>query len=124
MKIKQATAALKATDGNMERAADWLFSHADDMASAVALVMGGGDDATAGAAGGGQDFNDGEGKYELVGFISHVGKNTGSGHYVAHIKKGGRWAIFDDQKVATSEKPPKELGYLYLYRRQDVMDQA
>lgn len=34
-----------------------------------------------------------------MGFISHVGKNTGCGHYVAHIRKDGRWAIFDDRKV-------------------------
>lgn len=25
--------------------------------------------------------------YELVGFVSHVGKNTFSGHYVCHVKK-------------------------------------
>lgn len=31
-------AALKATSGNLERAADWLFSHADDMDAAVAQV--------------------------------------------------------------------------------------
>ena len=29
----------------------------------------------------------------------------------------GRWAIFNDEKVAASEKPPRELGYLYLFRR-------
>lgn len=28
-----------------------------------------------------------------------MGKNTGCGHYVAHIRKEGRWAIFDDRKV-------------------------
>jgi uncharacterized UBP type Zn finger protein len=28
---EQAKAALMATDGNMERAAHWLFSHSDDM---------------------------------------------------------------------------------------------
>lgn len=38
-------------------------------------------------------------RYSLAGFISHVGKNTGCGHYVAHIRKDGRWAIFDDRKV-------------------------
>lgn len=30
-----------------------------------------------------------------------------------------RWVIFNDRKVALSEKPPKELGYLYLYKRVD-----
>ena len=59
-----------------------------------------------------------------MGFVSHVGKNLGSGHYVAHIKKGGQWAIFDDQKVAASEKPPLDLGYLYLYARADGMDEG
>ena len=34
-----------------------------------------------------------------MGLISHVGKNTGCGHYVAHIRKDGRWAIFDGRKV-------------------------
>ena len=45
--------------------------------------------------------------------MSHVGKNLGSGHYVVHIRKleGGRWVIFDDQKVAVSEQPPLDLGY-------------
>ena len=38
-------------------------------------------------------------RYSLVGFVSHVGKNTGCGHYVAHIRKDGRWVIFDDRKV-------------------------
>uniref|UniRef100_A0A672LW72 ubiquitinyl hydrolase 1 n=1 Tax=Sinocyclocheilus grahami TaxID=75366 RepID=A0A672LW72_SINGR len=27
------------------------------------------------------------------------------------------WVIFNDQKVCASEKPPKDLGYLYFYRR-------
>jgi ubiquitin carboxyl-terminal hydrolase 5/13 len=118
---EQAKAALTATDGNMERAADWLFSHADDLAGAVAEVLGGGEGGEGGKEGG-VECSDGEGVYKLVGFISHVGKNLGSGHYVAHIKKEGRWAIFDDQKVAASEKPPRDLGYLYVYRREDAMD--
>lgn len=31
-------------------------------------------------------FDDGPGKYTLVGFISHMGSNTACGHYVCHIK--------------------------------------
>lgn len=34
----QVTAALQACDGNVERAADWLFSHMDDLAAAVAAA--------------------------------------------------------------------------------------
>jgi len=39
------------------------------------------------------------GVYELVGFASHMGPNTDSGHYVCHIKKNGAWVIFNDEKV-------------------------
>lgn len=62
---------------------------------------------------------DGEGNYKLVGFISHMGANTACGHYVCHLLKGGQWVIFNDEKVAVSENPPKELGYLYLFQRED-----
>ena len=65
----------------------------------------------------GPDLDDGSAKYSLLGFISHQGRNTGCGHYVCHIKKDGRWVIFNDEKVAVSQKPPRELAYMYLYRR-------
>ena len=60
---------------------------------------------------------DGPGTYELVGFISHIGSNTASGHYVAHIKKAGQWVIHNDEKVAVSARAPTKLGYMYLFRR-------
>jgi len=52
--------------------------------------------------------------------ISHIGKNTGSGHYVAHIKHNGSWVIFNDEKVAVSENPPLQHAYLYLFQRKDT----
>lgn len=55
--------------------------------------------------------------YKLVAFVSHMGTSIMVGHYVVHILKEGRWVIFNDNKVALSENPPKELGYLYLYER-------
>ena len=55
--------------------------------------------------------------YQLVAFISHMGTSTMVGHYVCHILRDGHWVIYNDNKVALSEKPPKELGYLYLYQR-------
>ena len=58
-------------------------------------------------------------EYQLVGFISHMGTSTMRGHYVCHIKKDGRWVIFNDNKVAESVAPPKNLGYLYLYKREE-----
>jgi len=124
---RQAEAGLIACDGNSERAADWLFSRMDDLDTAVEAVYAAqaGDAAAAAAGGGGGagdgggsgDADDGEGKYELFGIISHLGKNTGSGHYVAHIKKEGKWAIFNDRKVGESKAPPLDVGYLYVYKR-------
>jgi ubiquitin carboxyl-terminal hydrolase 5/13 len=121
----QAAVALKATAGNVERAVDWLFSHADDMDAAIAAEKskqegpGGaqnGSVTSAPAAAG----RDGPGVYELVGFASHMGSNTACGHYVAHIKKEGRFVLFNDDKVAVSRQPPLDLGFIYLYRRQAV----
>lgn len=66
-----------------------------------------------------QALDDGNGIYELIGMISHIGKNTGSGHYVCHLKKGGKWAIFNDEKVALSESPPFQHAYLYIFQRSD-----
>lgn len=60
---------------------------------------------------------DGPGSYELFAIISHMGKNTTCGHYVCHIKKEGRWVIYNDEKVAVSEHPPTDLGYLYVFKR-------
>ena len=56
-------------------------------------------------------------EYVLVAFISHMGTSTMCGHYVCHIKKEGKWIIFNDNKVAESVAPPKDLAYLYLYKR-------
>lgn len=66
-------------------------------------------------------LDDGKGQYTLVGFISHMGSNTACGHYVAHIKKGNQWVIFNDEKVAISEHPPKDIGYAYLFKRNDLL---
>jgi len=56
-------------------------------------------------------------EYELFAFISHLGANTQCGHYVCHIKKDGRVGPLNDQKVALSEDPPFEFGYLYFFER-------
>ncbi|EDO49878.1 predicted protein, partial [Nematostella vectensis] len=103
----QAIKALKATDNNLERAADWIFSHAHEL-DAMDVDM---NEET------GPQYKDGSGRYRLVAFVSHMGTSTMCGHYVCHILKDGRWVIFNDRKVALSECPPRELGYLYLYQR-------
>ncbi|KAJ4442782.1 ubiquitin carboxyl-terminal hydrolase 5 [Periplaneta americana] len=105
----QSIRALKATDNNIERAADWIFSHQAELDSEES------DDTQ--AANAEPAFRDGSSKYQLIAFISHMGTSTMVGHYVCHILRDGHWVIYNDNKVALSENPPKELGYLYLYQR-------
>lgn len=101
---KQARKALTKTDDNLERAADWVFSHAAELDE---------EDASAVVS----DIPDGAGVYELCAFISHMGTSTACGHYVCHIKSGDDWLLYNDEKVAISEEPPKQMAYMYLYKR-------
>merc|ERR1712117_220729 len=107
----QAEMALRNTDNNVERAIEWIFSHPDGEEPAPA----GGDSGAQSTITG---VNDGDSSYQLAAFISHMGSSSHSGHYVCHIKdKDGKWVIYNDNKVALSVVPPRELGYLYLYKR-------
>jgi len=101
---EQATRALKATDNNLERASDWIFSHLDDPIESEKLPL---------------PQQSGKGIYQLHSIVSHIGSSTQSGHYVAHIFKDGHWVFFNDEKVATSDQPPFEMAYLYIYRQID-----
>uniref|UniRef100_A0A0N5APM4 Ubiquitin carboxyl-terminal hydrolase n=1 Tax=Syphacia muris TaxID=451379 RepID=A0A0N5APM4_9BILA len=64
-----------------------------------------------------RQYKDGNSKYQLIGFISHMGSSPHSGHYIAHLRKNDTWYIFNDEKVAISKNPPVSLAYIYLYRR-------
>lgn len=110
---RQAIRALKATNGNLERATDWIFSHADELDSDEM------DTAHTEQRKTSKEYRDGRGKYKLLAFISHMGSSAHVGHYVCHIKKNDQWVIFNDSKVALSQNPPKDLGYLYMYKRID-----
>ena len=122
----QAITGLKNTDLNLERAIDWLFSHPDAMDIDIPdpnplANAGAGNNTTTNTnqlQGGADDkVVDGGSKYKLMGFISHIGSNTQSGHYVCHILKEGQWVNFNDCSVTESHDPPKRLGYLYFYKR-------
>nr|CAH0100310.1 unnamed protein product [Daphnia galeata] len=115
----QCVKALKNTDNNVERAADWIFSHPDEINSDDCTPVVSASTVSAPSASE-PTFTDGPPVYELAAFISHMGTSTSVGHYVCHIKRDGRWVIFNDEKVAVSENPPFELGYLYLYRRSSM----
>jgi len=117
----QVRAAVKHCAGAADRAADWLFSHMDDLDGAIAALE---SSATSGASSEPKSktpLEDGVGKYSLVGLVSHIGKNTGSGHYVAHLKKDGKWVIFNDEKLALSQDPPIKHAYMYLFQRNDTV---
>ena len=133
---RQAAAALKACGGSLERAADWLFSRAggEGLAAAVAEVEAhAAAAAAAGAAGASAPSPPpppsslppldapGQSTYRLVAVVSHMGRSTACGHYVAHALRGnGTWALFNDDKVAASARVPTDLGFLYLFARADV----
>ena len=100
-----------------QRVGDWLFSHIDDLDGAVAAAMS--SRAPVPSQGGKKQLLDGRGRYRLVGFISHMGSNTSCGHYVCHLRRSadGPWIIYNDDKVAISEHPPRGLAYVYLFAR-------
>lgn len=130
-----ATLALRECNGDLERATDWLFSHPDAAASAApatAPAAGTGGAAAPPVAGAFEvPAMSTSGRFELSAIISHMGASTGTGHYVAHVRKDAegralgdapdpsrlQWLLFNDGKVALSKEPPFEAGYIYLYRR-------
>ena len=52
--------------------------------------------------------------YELFAFVTHMGKSTGSGHYIAHVLKAGKWLQFNDHKVSFVTQPIRAAAYAYL----------
>lgn len=110
----QAIKALKETSNNVERAVDYIFSHAGELDSEEPMDISASPSQPATPL---ETYRDGTGNYKLVAFISHMGTSASVGHYVCHILKDNRWVLFNDEKVALSENPPKGLGYLYLYER-------
>uniref|UniRef100_F1KUG9 Ubiquitin carboxyl-terminal hydrolase n=1 Tax=Ascaris suum TaxID=6253 RepID=F1KUG9_ASCSU len=103
----QARYALKQTSNNVNAAAEWLFANLDKVPP----------EETTSVAEATHNFRDGSAKYALVGFISHMGTSPYCGHYVVHLKKGDKWYLFNDEKVAESQNPPSALAYIYLYKR-------
>ncbi|KAL5491044.1 hypothetical protein EMCRGX_G016259 [Ephydatia muelleri] len=109
--MEQSIVALQNTDDNIERAADWLYNHPDEVGTMEVQTQQQQAKPVVGD-------HDGSGRYSLIGFVSHMGTSATCGHYVCHIKKEGRWVIYNDTKVAISEAPPREMAYLYFYKRE------
>ena len=67
-------------------------------------------------AGAGAEFKcDKPGIYNLHAFVTHLGSSVHCGHYVAHIKKGNDWVLYNDDKVATTSDPPFARAYFYFF---------
>ena len=128
---KQAALALKNTDGNVERAADWLLSRIDDLDRLLLAdeqqqqqqqqqqVAEDKKDEEKDLAPPPAKFpkNTDSSKYELYAIIPHIGKTTNSGHYVAYVKKNDKWIYFNDSKVAYVDEPPRDMGFIYFFKR-------
>lgn len=63
--------------------------------------------------------------YRLKSFISHKGPSVHSGHYVAHVREGVDWVLFNDEKVVRAPLEGSEGGvktlapqaYVYFLER-------
>lgn len=122
--VKRCKYALKQTSNNVERAVEWLFSHMDDDIPSEAEQKAAAEEQNAAAAelnaaaaSSALDDPSHKGVYRLVSFITHLGKSTGSGHYIAHVLKDGRWVQFNDNKVAYQNNAKIGQGYIYVFRR-------
>ena len=51
--------------------------------------------------------------------IVHLGKSVHCGHYVAYVKKEGKWIYYNDNKVAVSNEPLLGKAYILIYERID-----
>ncbi|KAJ6033028.1 hypothetical protein N7499_009298 [Penicillium canescens] len=117
----RARQALAATDGDVNRALDWVFSHPDEPVDEEGA--GTSDDTQA---------HDGQvglvslpARYELRSIVCHKGTSVHAGHYVAFVRKTlpGQshlsWVMFNDEKVVQSEdiEAMKRTAYLYFFKR-------
>lgn len=121
--------ALKEVGGDLDHAVNWLFSQ-DSLEECLLVTSS--ESAPLEAPKLHKNVASSEKSvYALVGIVSHIGNSTSSGHYVAHkrIDKHGNppvqadqdveWVFYNDEKVALSQDPPVDAGYVYLYRRRD-----
>ncbi|KAH8902328.1 ubiquitinyl hydrolase [Coniochaeta sp. PMI_546] len=120
----QAKKALRETDGNVERAVDWLFNHPDDQGD-----VGGDDTAPSGASAEVQvpaGSSELPARFQLRSIVCHKGTSIHAGHYVAFIRKAlgddpeqTSWVLFNDEKVVevVDVEEMKKFAYVYFFKR-------
>ncbi|KAJ5475056.1 Ubiquitin carboxyl-terminal hydrolase 14 [Penicillium diatomitis] len=117
----RAQKALAATNGDVERAVDWVFTHPDDGDEAI------GNDGNAEVAQTSEPVGYGTvpARYQLRSIVCHKGTSVHAGHYVAFIRKtrasgqSPSWVLFNDEKVVECDKVDdmKQTAYLYFLTR-------
>lgn len=104
--------ALRSTDGDVERAFDYLLSRSGQASDTN------------------ENNSTGENQtrhteYRLCAFISHRGSSVHCGHYIAHIlDSSNRWILCNDDKLAYIDDIPSveeasSKAYILFYHRED-----
>ncbi|KAJ5102871.1 hypothetical protein N7532_003400 [Penicillium argentinense] len=120
----RARKALAATDGDVNRALDWVFTHPDEDLDAETETHTGTSDALAQQGPPGHDTL--PAFYQLRSIVCHKGTSVHAGHYVAFVRRelpgsdsGLSWVMFNDEKVVRSEdiEGMKKTAYMYFFTR-------
>jgi ubiquitin carboxyl-terminal hydrolase 5/13 len=115
----QARKALKETNGDIERAIDWVFSHPDDQGDFGDEERDLGEERISGST-------ELPARFHLSSIVCHKGTSIHAGHYVAFIRKQvevakeKEWILFNDEKVvkAVDVEEMKKFAYIYFFERE------
>ncbi|KAK4151610.1 hypothetical protein C8A00DRAFT_35758 [Chaetomidium leptoderma] len=116
----RATKALKETNGGVERAIEWLFSHPDDQGESEEAA-GPNEVPSKDAAEVGSSTL--PANFQLQSIVCHKGTSIHTGHYVAFIRKKfgdeTSWVLFNDEKVVkvVDAEDMKKFAYVYFFKR-------
>lgn len=105
----QARKALMETQGNMERAVDWLFNHPDfsdnDIEQQLDAQIPGNSNLPA--------------SYSVKSVVCHKGSSIHAGHYICLIRKNiedtDKWVMFNDEKVVESSETEEVQKSAYVF---------
>lgn len=109
----QASAALRANGGTVESAVEWLFAgHTEDEVPPEDPESEKNEVKERGSAELPTD-------YELRSIVCHKGTSVHAGHYVAAIRRDGKWYLFNDERVVegTDAEELQKYAYIYIFVR-------
>ncbi|KAJ5782189.1 hypothetical protein N7457_003963 [Penicillium paradoxum] len=122
IEASHAHRALAATDGDVNRALDWVFSHPDGVVDEERPRI---DEPEVQPHENTVGSSESPCRYELRSIVCHKGTSVHAGHYVALVRKtlpgqiGLSWVMFNDEKVVKFEdiEAMKRTAYLYFFTR-------